>query len=102
LYDIYFETALSLKEKLSCHFDVSRIKVVEDFASALSKIPYILEATPSKKTIPDDLIFNNMLVSAPGVPLGISREGCKILENHLVHDKLELGVAAMAVNLVLN
>jgi pyrrolysine biosynthesis protein PylD len=101
LYDIYFETALSLKEKLSCHFDVSRIKVVEDCTLALSKIPYILEATPSEKTIPDDLIFDNMMVSAPGVPLGISRDGCKILENRLIHDKLELGVAAMAVNLVL-
>ncbi len=103
LYDSDLPMAYSLKEKLTNGLvGQSRIQIVDDFASHVLKCPYILEATPSEETIPDELISDHLRVSAPGVPLGISKNGRKILKNRLVHDKLELGVAAMAVNLVLN
>jgi pyrrolysine biosynthesis protein PylD len=103
LYDSQLETASALKEKLTSGLvGKSRVQIVDDFTSHASTCHYILEATPSEKTIPDELISENLLVSAPGVPLGISKSGCKMLNNRLVHDKLELGVAAMAVGLVLN
>jgi pyrrolysine biosynthesis protein PylD len=43
-----------------------------------------------------------MMLSAPGVPLGISKDGRNRMKNRLVHDNLELGVAGMAIDLVLN
>lgn len=102
LYDINVESALSLKKQLSGQLEDPHIQIEEDISSALSRIPNILEASPSNNTIPDELILDYMLMTAPGVPLGVSEKGCEILDKHLVHDKLELGVAAMAVNLVLN
>ena len=102
LHDINVESALSLKKQLSSDLKDHWIQVEKDLPSALSRIPNILEASPSKNTIPDDFISDHMRLTAPGVPLGVSEKGCEILGKHLVHDKLELGVAAMAVNLVLN
>lgn len=102
LYDIQVETAVSLQKVLSRRLNDPRVRVEEDLSSALSRIPYVLEASPSSNSIPDELISHHMRVAAPGVPLGVSKQGCKMLGPHLVHDKLELGVAAMAVNLVLS
>jgi len=102
LHDINVESALSLKKQLSGHLKDPGIQIEEDISSALSRIPNILEASPSKNTIPDELLLDHMLMTAPGVPLGVSEKGCELLGKRLVHDKLELGVAAMAVNLVLN
>ncbi len=102
LYDMRRSAAIDLQEKLSSERTHPRIEIVDNFAANSSKYAYILEATPSGETIPDELIGDHLSVSAPGVPLGVSKKGCKILKNRLVHDKLELGVAAMAVNLVLN
>ena len=102
LYDIEPGAAISFKKKLSKEFNNAQIHVVKEWVSSISKYPYILEATPSKRTIPDELIKESLMVSAPGVPSGISKNGCKMMKNRLVHDKLQLGVTAMAVNLVLS
>ena len=64
---------------------------------------YTLTATLGDfdKSYPDEMILDQMIVAAPGVPLGITKKGCQILENRLLHDKLELGVAGMAISLFL-
>ena len=100
LYDNHLNTAMRLKQRLSGHFKSLLIQVEEEPISGFSRYPYILDATPSENTIPDALISDHMFVAAPGVPLGVSKNGCKLLENRLIHDKLELGVAAMAAALV--
>ena len=74
--------------------------IEQDMEKALLNHSYIMEATPSADTIPDNLIGPHMVVAAPGVPLGISEKGCRLLADRLIHDKLELGVAAMAVSLI--
>ncbi len=100
LYDVYPPIAHSLKESLSVYATFDRIRIETDVNRALSKDQYIIEATPAAGTIPDELISDTMVVAAPGVPLGISKIGCQILKNRLVHDKLALGTAAMAVSLL--
>ncbi len=101
LYDIDLPTANFLKEKLSRDSNIKTDIVVETkIDMAISNYEYVLEATPSADTIPDKLISAPMCVAAPGVPLGISKKGCKILKDRLIHDKLELGVAAMAISLL--
>ncbi len=111
LYDIDLSTAHSLKEKLSrgrgiepdieTGIETNRIDIVVEtsIVRAVSAYEYILEATPSADSIPHELISAHLHVAAPGVPLGISKRGCQMLKDRLIHDKLELGVAAMAISL---
>ncbi|MDY0221807.1 MAG: 3-methylornithyl-N6-L-lysine dehydrogenase PylD [Desulfobacterium sp.] len=97
LYDSNLATARLLKDKLG---KGRAVRVETEIKAALLNHEYILEATPSADTIPDELLGNSRVVAAPGVPLGVSKTGCKILNDRLIHDKLELGVAAMAISLV--
>jgi pyrrolysine biosynthesis protein PylD len=97
LYDCHIATTRLLMDKLAKY---GAVRVDSDIKSALLNHEYILEATPSANTIPDEYLGNRTVVATPGVPLGVSKIGCQILNNRLVHDKLELGVAAMAVSLV--
>ena len=97
LYDINARAAETLKTKLIKGEPKARIEVVDKL---LSDWPLILEATPSAGTISDNLITEELKIAAPGVPLGISETGCSLLTDRLVHDTLELGVAAMAVGLL--
>jgi len=98
LYDIRLSAAQLLGEKLS---DGPDIAVETDIDRALSNHGYIIEATPSADSIPDKGISEHMVVAAPGVPLGVSDKGCQILGDRLIYDTLELGVAAMAISLLL-
>ncbi len=100
LYDIHLSAAQSLQEKLSVHPVGNKIVIEENVNIALSNYTYVLEATPSADTIPDNMINDHIVVATPGVPLGISQNGCQLLKDRLVHDKLELGVAAMAISLL--
>ena len=108
-----FPTTLHETNYINANLELARMDVIEpmilegwvraieeDVSMALSKYGYVLEATPSPDTIHDKLILDRMLVAAPGVPLGISENGCQIMKDRLVHDKLELGVAAMAISLL--
>jgi len=101
LYDIHLPAAQLLKERLLIYPGGNNITIEPDVNMALSNYGYILEATPSANTIPDELISDHMVIAALGVPLGISKKGCQILKDRLIHDKLELGVAGMAICLVL-
>lgn len=78
----------------------ANLVIEENLKKALGKYRYIVDATPASELIPDDLLADGTCISAPGVPLGVSEKGRLLLENRLVHDKLELGVAAMAVSLL--
>ena len=101
LYDSHFPAARLLKERLSVYPGGNNIVIEADINMALLNYEYILEATPSADTISDRLIRDHMVIAAPGVPSGISKKGCQILKDRLIHDKLELGVAGMAICLVL-
>lgn len=97
LFDIELSAARSLKKKLLNYPGSERILIEQNMNTALLNYCYIIEATPAAGTISDKVIKDQMIVAAPGVPLGISTNGCRILKNRFIHDKLELGVAAMAI-----
>ncbi len=78
-----------------------RVRVLDTFPRDLSAFPLILEATPSAEAIPEEMITDQLKVAAPGVPLGLNEKARARMKNRLVHDKLELGVAAMAVDMML-
>jgi pyrrolysine biosynthesis protein PylD len=100
LCDIHPPAARALKERLTTHGAPDRITLETAGSEALLNYGYILEATPSSDTIPDKYIRDDLVVAAPGVPPGVSETGRRRLKDRLVHDTLELGVAAMAICLV--
>ena len=97
LHDCSTTAALSLIKNIK---ERATLVIEENLSKALSKYRYIVDATPAGELIPDDLIADDTFISAPGVPLGVSDKGRLLLKNRLIHDKLELGVAAMAVSLL--
>lgn len=57
----------------------------------------ILDATPAKDLISRGDIQPDTLISAPGVPHGLTQDAFKNAGSQFLHDKLEIGVATMAV-----
>jgi pyrrolysine biosynthesis protein PylD len=97
LYDKFFEAAVSLKKQLETKQEVV---IITEFPKEVHSYRYVIDATPSDTIMSVEQLGEDMFLAAPGVPLGISEKGSEVLGNHLIHDKLELGVAAMAVSLL--
>ena len=97
LHDCSSRAALSLIKYIKKR---ATLIIEENLPKALGKYQYIVDATPAGGLIPDNQLSPDTFISAPGVPLGVSEKGRQLLKNRLVHDKLELGVAAMAVSLL--
>jgi pyrrolysine biosynthesis protein PylD len=100
LRDLDILTAQKTQTKLSKLSDPGNISVTESINNSTITYRYIVDATPAKNALPNKLLSEDTYVAAPGVPLGISSKGCNILKNRLIHDKLELGVAAMAISIL--
>lgn len=100
LHDLDMLAAQKTKVNLSKLYDPGNISVAGSINNPTTTYRYIVDATPAENAVPDKLLSENTYVVAPGVPLGVSSEGCNILKSRFIHDKLELGVAAMAVSLI--
>lgn len=100
LYDTRPDAAVTLARELTGEgIDAD---ILWAFPPAAGTFRFVLEATPSGAAVPDRMISPDLRVAAPGVPLGMSGTAAQALGHGLVHDKLELGTAAMAVRLVLD
>ena len=97
LHDQFYPAAASLHKKI---VGKQEIVIEKELNRGIGSYRYIVDATPADRIIPDNQITEDIFLAAPGVPLGISDKGSKILNNRLIHDKLELGFAAMAVSLL--
>jgi len=99
LFDIAPEKAWLLRDSSG---EKSKIQIMQSIDEALGSHRLIVDATPTAGSIPDSYLTDTTIVSAPGVPLGLSSDAAKRLGARLIHDKLELGVAAMAASLLAN
>jgi pyrrolysine biosynthesis protein PylD len=103
LFDIDIPRAGLLKQRLLDSLqgnNAFKENISIEAGSDFSSYSFILEATPCAETISDDLIGDDTVIVAPGVPVGVSNSGCQRLQERFLHDKLELGVAAMAISLL--
>jgi pyrrolysine biosynthesis protein PylD len=66
-----------------------------ELEQALAGKPLIFDASPADKIIKADLISEETLVAAPGLPLGLEPEACQKVKNRLIHDPLQIGTAVM-------
>lgn len=57
--------------------------------------PYILEATPESAWIHKDMLSPDVLIAAPGIPLGLDAEAAEFFNKQMVHDMLDIGTATM-------
>lgn len=93
--EIAFSTARALKRQLK-----QDVSVEHDLNQALLQHRYILDASPAKGIIDTHQVAGSTLISAPGVPLGLTREAQNTASGRLLHDALQLGVAAMLAAVV--
>ncbi|SMC87340.1 pyrrolysine biosynthesis protein PylD [Desulfocicer vacuolatum DSM 3385] len=103
LYDVDPGTALDLKNTLcnDAAIGPGRVSMADQTLEVLlHRVRYVVEATPVENSIPGNALFDNTYVAAPGVPLGVSKNGCERISSRLIHDKLEIGVATMAVSML--
>ncbi len=65
------------------------------FAERIGSYRAILDATPAAGIITADAVAADTVVSAPGVPRGVTEAARRKLGNRFFHDPLQLGVATM-------
>ena len=77
--------------KLSKHV----VDIGYDLNQALLQHRFILDATPAAGIIDAVHLSGDSVVAAPGVPLGLTPRAARKAAGQLLHDTLQLGVAAM-------
>jgi len=99
IYDINRQLCLDLACDMQTvhHMD---IHIEKNLKEALSAHLYLIDATPMPDFINADFISEDTIVTAPGVPVGLTVEAMKKIDNHLLHDRLQIGVATMLLELV--
>lgn len=100
LFDTNTHTASVLNKVLSEEKPDANITISSNLDLSIRNNRYILEATPTPNTIADSLI-KNKAIAAPGVPAGVSRTAILSPKHRIIHDTLELGTAAMAVEITM-
>ena len=97
--DVDMEKAYRMAQALKQH-NKQDVGVVHDLDTELLQHRYILDATPTAGIMDTQHVGGNTLISAPGVPLGLTPQAFKAASGRLLHDTLQLGVAAMLAAVV--
>ncbi len=74
-----------------------RLMIESSLKDSVGKYRYIIEASTAKDIIDIDDISQKTIITAPGVPLGVTDRAVKKLGSQILHDTLQLGTATMAL-----
>ncbi|MGB9792247.1 MAG: 3-methylornithyl-N6-L-lysine dehydrogenase PylD [Thermacetogeniaceae bacterium] len=88
VYDINPEKAAGAAEETGAALEA-------DLASALRRHRLIIDATPQAAFIGPGDLHPEAMIAAPGIPLGLTPEARAAFKERLIHDPLQIGVAAM-------
>lgn len=99
VYDIVPGYSLALREKIEAQLK-TRIKIEKDLKRVLSEVRLIVDATNAAGIIPEEVISPRTYIAAPGMPLGLTPAAVEKIAGRLLHDPLQLGVAAMAIEAI--
>ena len=72
-----------------------RVEVVRDLDKSLREHTLYFDASPAADIIPAKYVGAETIISAPGIPLGVSKEAYEMVKERLIHDPLQIGVATM-------
>ena len=79
------------------------VHILKTFPPNLDGYVGVLDATPVPDIIDPEQIHPNLVIAAPGVPLGVCTVGLEQVKDQVVHDPLQIGVAVMVtMSLALN
>lgn len=56
---------------------------------------YILDATNEGGWLHKEMLGDNVMISTPGVPLSLDDEAYRSIQDHVIHDYLQIGTAVM-------
>jgi len=76
------------------------VRVERDLEEALTRYRIFFDASPAERLIHPEHIKPDTVIAAPGVPLGLSPGALSMVQDRLIHDYLEIGVATMLVDSV--
>jgi pyrrolysine biosynthesis protein PylD len=81
--------------KVQSLVDKFQIKQEENLSEALDLYTIFFDASPAPDIIRAEHIKPETIISACGIPIGLSDEARSLVEDRLIHDPLQLGTAAM-------
>ena len=99
IYDVDRNRVNELAAELQRLFN-KKIKVEKELGEALLRHRRLIDASPAADIIHEEHIFQDTIVCAPGVPLGLSYGAVKKISDRLLHDPLQIGVATMIIDAV--
>jgi len=83
---------------------LSGARIAEQLEPALAQCDLVIEATPAAGVLRQDWLRPEHRIAALGVPLGVETGGMQnsraMVCRHIVHDRLEIGVATMLFSAV--
>ncbi|NYE58502.1 3-methylornithyl-N6-L-lysine dehydrogenase PylD [Carboxydothermus ferrireducens] len=94
IYDIEQQKALNLARKVNDAFNIEP-KIIFNLDDALKRYDIIFDATPAPQIINEQHLSENKFIAAPGIPLGVKNELIPMIQQRLIHDPLQIGVATM-------
>lgn len=73
------------------------VEVIDTLAEAMGRTNLVIDTSPARNIIKSDMVSKSTLISAPAMPLGLTKDALRKLGwRNLIHDPLQLGVATMA------
>ncbi|MHC4741524.1 MAG: 3-methylornithyl-N6-L-lysine dehydrogenase PylD [Planctomycetota bacterium] len=95
--DINAQLASTLQKKIKDELKAD-IEIDDRRHLTSGKYRYIIGATASADFIDASMVTPEACVAVPGVPCGLSSEARRKVSNRYLHDPLQIGVAAMAID----
>ncbi len=77
------------------------IRIEEDLEEALHQYDILFDATPAENIIKVEHVKPDIIIVAPGIPIGLSEDARVLIEERLIHDSLQIGVATMLAEAIL-
>jgi len=76
---------------------VAAVEQAANLWQAIGETDYVLDATPAPDIINEEMIRPETIISAPGVPHGLTSGALAKIGSRFIHDNLPLGVATMVL-----
>ena len=80
----------------------SNIRVEAELEKSLMRHRFFFDASPAADLIRAKHIRPDTLIAAPGVPLGLTEEAYPLVQERLIHDPLQIGVATMLAEVLVD
>lgn len=96
IFDVVENKAVQLSQELNKLLNIE-VHIVKNLQDALSRSALIFDAAGLNQNIDVDALRADVFIAAPGIPIGFSQKAREKVGGRLLHDPLQLGVAAMTM-----